>query len=146
MEALFIHDIHFYKNTNLDIRRISESLVDYYKKKDFEVQHILDQAAAMVEIKKTGVLRAMAGWGKVLQIRMQQEEAGLLVQVKREDKLSKFVALDLSLVVLGPIAMAPALVGTLDERHLIHTILEEVDRLVREQDPNIEIEHNNPNE
>lgn len=142
----FIHHTRFYKNTNLDIRRISESLVDYYKKEDFEVQHVIDQNEAMVEIRKTGVVRAITGFGKVLQIRMQQEETGLLVQVNREDKFSKVVAMSLPSLVLGPIAMVPAMVGTLDEGHFVHTVLDEVDQLVREQDPNIEIEHNKPKE
>jgi hypothetical protein len=37
-----------------------------------------------------------------------------------------------------------ALVGSLEEIHFAHKVLDEVDRLVREQLPNVEIEHHEP--
>ncbi len=137
--------VHYYNNTNLDMNKIAEGLVHQYEHEHFEVQHLVDQNHGLVQLKKSGVVRALTGFGKAITIRMQQEEGGLRARVSIEDWADKLAAEGITFVFISMLGGVPAIIGSIDEVHLAHKVMDEVDRLVREQDPIIEIERHHPN-
>jgi hypothetical protein len=141
-----IMSIHFYKNASLDISKIADSLVNLYSKEHFETQQLVEQDRGFVQLKKESVLRAVTGFGKAITIRMQRMDRGLHVQVSMEDWAAKLAAEGITFLFVSMIGGISAVIGTADEIHLAHKVLDEVDQLVREQDPTIEIEHHEPKE
>jgi hypothetical protein len=135
--------VHIYKSTSLDLNKLVASLTKYYEEEHFEVQHTTDQeqGRSLVQIKKAGALRTIAGLGKALGIHIQQAEDGLQVKVAIEDWAWKLSAQGLESLLL-PILSLPVFLGSIDEVHFAHKVLDEVDRLVHEQDPSVEIERN----
>jgi hypothetical protein len=135
---------HFYKNTNLDMNKIVEELRHKYEQEHFQVQHVVDQNHGIVQIKKSGVVRAATGFGKAITVRMQQEEGGLRARVGVEDWVAKLAAAGIAGILLPLITMAPAIIGSIDEAHFAQKVMDEVDHLVLEQAPGIEIERHHP--
>jgi hypothetical protein len=132
--------IHFYRSTSLDMNKIAEGLLHNYSEQHFEVQHLVDQNHGFVQIKKGGVVRAVTGFGKAITIRMQQVDGGLRVRVAIEDWVEKLAAEGIAVLFVAIITGIPAIIGSIDEVHLAHTVMGEVDRLVLEQDAGVEIE------
>lgn len=138
--------MHFYKNASLDINKIAEGLVNLYSNEQFETQQLVEQDRGVVQLKKESVLRSVTGFGKAITVRMQRIDGGLHVHVSMEDWAAKLAAEGITIFFVSLLGGLSAVIGTADEIHLVHKVLDEVDHLVREQDPNIEIEHNKPKE
>jgi hypothetical protein len=120
-----------YTGVSLNMHQIAEGLKTRYTAEKFDVEQIVDDKQGLVQIKKEGFLRTITGLGKALAVHMDQIEEGLHVTVGIQDKLSKLVVADLA----SPVT---ALVGAADEAHLAHKIMDEVDKLIRQQDPNVQ--------
>jgi hypothetical protein len=138
--------LHFYRtSTNLNIDRITAELTEHYMTQHFQTQHLVEPGLGFVQIRKQGVVRTALGFGKAITIRLQQVEGGLKAQASIEDWAEKLGAGALTILFLSIAGGAVlALVGSLEEIHFAHKVLDEVDRLVREQIPSIEIEHHEP--
>ena len=129
MEALF------YQTQDLDLQAIAQALALEYQAKGYEAQHFGDRNNVTVQLKHESTLRTITGFNKVLAISMQRFESGTFVRVGAQDWVDQ-IAVGAVGLVLYPLLITAA-IGAVQQRNVVNDVLDSIDRLVRQQQPQV---------
>ena len=131
MEALF------YQTQDLNLPAIAQALVLEYQAKGYEAQQFGDMNHVTVQLKQESTLRAITGLNKALAISLQRVQDGTLVRVGAQDWVDQ-IAVGAVGLVLYPLLVTAA-IGAVQQRNVVHEVLDSIDRLVHQQQPQVTV-------
>jgi hypothetical protein len=126
-------ETRIYQTRDLDLQSIAQALVQEYQAAGFEAQQFGDSNQVVVQLKKESILRSITGFDKALGISLQRSGDGTLVQVGAQDWVDQ-IAVGAVGLVFYPLLITAA-VGAVQQRNVVHDVLDSIDRLVRQQQP-----------
>lgn len=130
-------ETRFYQTQDLNLQSIAQSLVMEYQAQGFEAQHFGNVEQVTVQLKKEGTLRAIVGFNKALGISLQRFNDGTLVRVGAQDWVDQ-IAVGAVGLVLHPLLVTAA-IGAMSQQNVVHHVLDSLDRLIRQQQPNAQM-------
>ncbi len=130
-------ETRFYQTQDLNLQSIAEALVMEYQVQGFEAQHFGNVEQATVQLKKEGTLRAIVGFNKALGISLQRFNGGTLVRVGAQDWVDQ-IAVGAVGLVLHPLLVTAA-IGAMSQQNVVHHVLDSLDRLIHQQQPNAQM-------
>jgi hypothetical protein len=128
-------ETRIYPTRDLDVQKIAQALVNEYQAQGFEVQQFGDSNQASVQLKKENTLRTITGFNKVLGISFQRSGDETIVQVGASDWVDQ-IAVGAVGLVLHPLLVTAA-IGAVQQRNVVHDVLDSIDRLVHQQQPQV---------
>ncbi len=126
-------ETRIYPTRDLDVQNIAQAVVNEYQAQGFEAQQFGDSNQASVQLKKENTLRTITGFNKALGITLQRLDAETQVQVGASDWVDQ-IAVGAVGLVLHPLLVTAA-IGAVQQRNVVHDVLDSIDRLVHEQQP-----------
>jgi hypothetical protein len=126
-------ETRIYPTRDLDVQKIAQAVVTEYQAKGFEAQQFGDSNQASVQLKKENTLRTITGFNKALGVTLQRPGAETIVQVGASDWVDQ-IAVGAVGLVLQPLLVTAA-IGAIQQRNVVHDVLDSIDRLVHEQQP-----------
>jgi len=126
-------ETRIYQTRDLDLQSIAQALVQEYQAEGFETQQFGDSNQAIVQLKKESTLRSITGFDKALGISLQRSGDGTMVQVGAQDWVDQ-IAVGAVGLVLYPLLITAA-IGAVQQRNVVNDVLDSIDRLVRQQQP-----------
>jgi hypothetical protein len=126
-------ETRIYPTRDLDLLKISQALVLEYQGEGFEAQQFGDSNQATVQLKKENALRTITGFNKALGISFQRSNEETLVQVGASDWVDQ-IAVGAVGLIFYPLLVTAA-VGAVQQRNVVHDVLDSIDRLVHQQQP-----------
>ena len=126
-------ETRIYQTRDLDLQSIAQALVQEYQAAGFEAQQFGDSNQVVVQLKKESTLRSITGFDKALGISFQRSGDGTMVQVGAQDWVDQ-IAVGAVGLVLYPLLVTAA-IGAVQQRNVVHDVLDSIDRLVRQQQP-----------
>ncbi len=136
-------ETRFYQTRGLDLPRIAQALVQEYLARGYEAQQFGNPEQMTVQLKKESTLRSLVGFNKALGISLQYANDGTLVRVGAQDWVDQ-IAVGAVGLVLHPLLVTAA-VGALSQNNVVHDVLNSVDQLIRQQQPQVQTEPPPPN-
>ncbi len=130
-------ETRFYQTRDLDLQGIAHALVFEYQAQGFEAQQFGDINQVIIQLKKESVLRSITGFDKALGISLQRLDNGTLVKVGAQDWVDQ-IAVGAVGLVLHPLLITAA-IGAVSQHNVVHDLLNSIDRLVRQQQPQVQI-------
>lgn len=130
-------ETRFYQTRDLDLQGIAHALVLEYQAQGFEAQQFGDINQVIIQLKKESVLRSITGFDKALGISLQRLDNGTLVKVGAQDWVDQ-IAVGAVGLVLHPLLITAA-VGAISQQNVVHEVLNSIDRLVRQQQPQVQL-------
>jgi hypothetical protein len=127
-----------YQTRDLDFQKIGDSLVTEYQEKGFEAQHFGDSNLSIVQLKKENTLRSITGLNKALGISFQRTGDETLVQVGAQDWVDQIAVGAIGLILFYPLLITAA-VGAVQQRNVVHDVLDSIDQLVKQQQPQVSV-------
>ena len=124
-----------YQTRDLDFQKIAQALVLEYQAQGFEAQQFGDSNQAIVQLKKETTLRTITGFNKALGISFQRSGDETLVQVGAQDWVDQ-IAVGAVGLVFYPLLVTAA-IGAVQQRNVVHDMLDSIDRLVHQQQPQV---------
>jgi len=91
----------------------------------------------IIQLKKESVLRSITGFDKALGISLQRLDNGTLVKVGAQDWVDQ-IAVGAVGLVLHPLLITAA-IGAVSQHNVVHDLLNSIDRLVRQQQPQVQL-------
>ena len=128
-------ETRIYPTRDLDIQNIAQALVNEYQAQGFEAQQFGDSNQATVQLRKENTLRTITGFNKALGITFQRSNNETQVQVGASDWVDQ-IAVGAVGLILYPLLVTAA-IGAVQQRNAVHDVLDSIDRLVREQQPQV---------
>ena len=128
-------ETRIYQTRDLDLQSIAQALVQEYQAEGFEAQQFGDSNQVVVQLKKESTLRSITGFDKALGISLQRSGDATLVQVGAQDWVDQ-IAVGAVGLVFYPLLITAA-VGAVQQRNVVHDVLDSIDRLVRQQQPQV---------
>ncbi len=128
-------ETRIYQTRDLDLQSIAQALVQEYQAAGFEAQQFGDSNQVVVQLKKESILRSITGFDKALGISLQRSGDATLVQVGAQDWVDQ-IAVGAVGLVFYPLLITAA-VGAVQQRNVVHDVLDSIDRLVRQQQPQV---------
>jgi hypothetical protein len=128
-------ETRIYQTRDLDLQSIGQALVQEYQGKGFEAQQFGNSNQVSVQLKKESVLRTITGFNKALGISFQRLGDGTTVQVGAQDWVDQ-IAVGAVGLILYPLLVTAA-VGAVQQRNVVHEVLDSIDRLVQQQQPQV---------
>ena len=128
-------ETRIYPTKDLDVQKIAEALVNEYQAQGFEAQQFGDSNQATVQLRKENTLRTITGFNKALGITFQRSNNETQVQVGASDWVDQ-IAVGAVGLILYPLLVTAA-IGAVQQRNAVHDVLDSIDRLVREQQPQV---------
>lgn len=119
--------IRLYQSPSLDLQRIAQGLETQYRANGFEVQSFGDSQHMVVQLKKESVVRFLLGFNKAIGVTIERSVDGFLVKIGAQDWVDKAVAM------INPRTGVGGLLGAIDQNKIVHHVMDAIDRLVREQ-------------
>jgi hypothetical protein len=126
-------ETRIYPTGDLDVQKIAQALVSEYQGKGFEAQQFGDSNQATVQLKKESTLRTITGFNKALGIAFQRSGDQTQVQVGASDWVDQ-IAVGAVGLLLEPLLVTAA-IGAVQQRNVVHDVLDSIDRLVHQQQP-----------
>jgi hypothetical protein len=130
-------ETRFYQTRDLDLQGIAQALVLEYQAQGFEAQQFGDINQVIIQLKKESVLRSITGFDKALGISLQRFNDGTLVKVGAQDWVDQ-IAVGAVGLVLHPLLITAA-IGAVSQHNVVHDLLNSIDRLVRQQQPQVQL-------
>ena len=130
-------ETRFYQTRDLDLQGIAQALVLEYQAQGFEAQQFGDINQVIIQLKKESVLRSITGFDKALGISLQRLDNGTLVKVGAQDWVDQ-IAVGAVGLVLHPLLITAA-IGAVSQHNVVHEVLNSIDRLVRQQQPQVQL-------
>ncbi len=130
-------ETRFYQTRDLDLQGIAHALVFEYQAQGFEAQQFGDINQVIIQLKKESVLRSITGFDKALGISLQRLDNGTLVKVGAQDWVDQ-IAVGAVGLVLHPLLITAA-IGAVSQQNVVHDLLNSIDRLVRQQQPQVQL-------
>ncbi len=130
-------ETRIYPTRDLDVQKIAQALVNEYQAQGFEAQHFGDSNQATVQLRKESTLRTITGFDKALGISLQRSGDETIVQVGATDWVDQ-IAVGAVGLVLYPLLVTAA-IGAVQQRNVVHEVLDSIDRLVHQQQPQVTV-------
>ncbi len=130
-------ETRFYQTRDLDLQGIAHALVFEYQAQGFEAQQFGDINQVIIQLKKESILRSITGFDKALGISLQRLDNGTLVKVGAQDWVDQ-IAVGAVGLVLHPLLITAA-IGAVSQQNVVHDLLNSIDRLVRQQQPQVQL-------
>lgn len=130
-------ETRFYQTRDLDLQGIAQALVLEYQAQGFEAQQFGDINQVIIQLKKESILRSITGFDKALGISLQRFNDGTLVKVGAQDWVDQ-IAVGAVGLVLHPLLITAA-IGAVSQQNVVHDVLNSIDRLVRQQQPQVQL-------
>src|SRR5579885_1473344 len=134
-------DARFYNSEEIDIGRLATDLVNLYLAQGYQAQQIGSKDQILVQLKKGGDFEAIIGMQAALSLTLQRTAGGVLALIGQQrwiDKAAVGAVGIVALPVLWPLALTAG-VGALRQASLGNQVLNMVDGLVRQQQPNVQV-------
>ena len=128
-------ETRIYPTRDLDIQKIAQALVVEYQGKGFEAQQFGDSNQASVQLSKENTLRTITGFNKALGIMFQRSNVETIVQVGVTDWVDQ-IAVGAVGLILHPLLVTAA-IGAVQQRNVVHDVLDSIDQLVHQQQPQV---------
>ena len=128
-------ETRIYPTQDLDVQKIAEALVNEYQAQGFEAQQLGDSNQATVQLRKENTLRTITGFNKALGIAFQRSNNETQVQVGATDWVDQ-IAVGAVGLILYPLLVTAA-IGAVQQRNVVHDVLDSIDRLVHQQQPQV---------
>lgn len=130
-------ETRIYPTQDLDVQKIAEALVNEYQAQGFEAQQFGDSNQATVQLRKENTLRTITGFKKALGITLQRSNDETQVQVGASDWVDQ-IAVGAVGLFLHPLLVTAA-IGAVQQRNVVHDVLDSIDRLVHQQQPQVTV-------
>ncbi len=134
-------ETRFYQAEGLDIERLATDLEHMFLSHGYQVQHFGNKDEMTVQMKKGGDFAAIIGMQTALTVVMQHSPSGVLAMVGQQKWVDKAVVGAVGLAaapVLWPL-MVTAGVGAIQQASLGNQVVNALDSLVRQQNPNAQV-------
>lgn len=134
-------DARFYNSEEIDIGRLATDLVNLYLAQGYQAQQVGSKDQILVQLKKGGDFEAIIGMQAALSLTLQRTTGGVLALIGQQrwiDKAAVGAVGIVALPVLWPLALTAG-VGALRQASLGNQVLNMVDGLVRQQQPNAQV-------
>lgn len=128
-------ETRIYQTRDLDIQSIAQALESEYQAKGFETQHFGDSNQASIQLKQESTLRTITGFNKALGITFQRAGTETVVQVGASDWIDQ-IAVGAVGLILYPLLVTAA-IGAVQQRNVVHEVLDSIDQLVHQQQPQV---------
>ena len=128
-------ETRIYPTRDLDVQKIAQALVSEYQGKGFEAQQFGDSNQASVQLRKESTLRTITGFDKSLGISFQHSSDETIVQVGASDWVDQ-IAVGAVGLILYPLLVTAA-IGAVQQRNVVHEVLDSIDQLVHQQQPQV---------
>ncbi len=126
-------ETRFYETQGLDLSLIAQELVREYQTKGYETRSFGNAEQVNVQLRKESTLRAITGFNKALGIVLERTHNGVLLKVGAQDWLDQAGVGAVGLVVHPLLVTAAA--GAITQHNVVHDVLNDVDGLIRQQQP-----------
>lgn len=130
-------EARLYQTQDLNLQIIAQSIALEYQAKGFETQQLGDLNHVVVQLKKESTLRAITGFNKALAISLQRTDQGTLLKVGAQDWTDQ-IAVGAVGLAIHPLLVTAA-VGAVTQNNVVHDVLNSVDSLVRQQQPQVQL-------
>ena len=130
-------ETRIYPTQALDVQKIAQALVSEYQAQGFEAQQFGDSNLASVQLKKENTLRTITGFNKALGITLQHSNDETQVQVGASDWVDQ-IAVGAVGLILHPLLVTAA-IGAVQQRNVVHEVLDSIDQLVHQQQPQVTV-------
>jgi len=130
-------DARFYNSEEIDIERLANDLVNIYLAQGYQAQQIGNKDQMLVQLKKGGDFEALIGMQTALSLTIQRTSGGTLAMIGQQRWIDKAAVGAVGIVafpVLWPLALTAG-VGAVRQASLANAVLNVVDGLVRQQQP-----------
>jgi hypothetical protein len=128
-------ETRIYPTRDLDVQKIAQALANEYLAQGFEAQQFGDSNQATVQLRKENALRTITGFNKALGIAFQRSNNETQVQVGASDWVDQ-IAVGAVGLILYPLLVTAA-IGAVQQRNVVHDVLDSIDRLVHQQQPQV---------
>src|SRR5260370_17837308 len=126
-----------YQTRDIELQGIAHGLVLEDQGQGFEAQKIGDINQVIIQLKKESILRSITDFEKALGISLQRLDNGTLVKVGAQDWVDQ-IAVGAVGLVLHPLLITAA-IGAVSQHNVVHDLLNSIDRLVRQQQPQVQL-------
>jgi hypothetical protein len=130
-------ETRIYPTRDLDVLKIAQGLVTEYQAQGYEAQQFGDNNQASVQLRKENALRTITGFNKALGVTFQSSGAETIVQVGASDWVDQLAVGAVGLI-LYPLLVTAA-IGAVQQRNVVHDVLDSIDRLVHQQQPQVTV-------
>lgn len=130
-------EVRLYQTRDLDLQAIAQGLIFEYQAQGFEAQQFGDLNQTFVQLRKESTLRSITGLNKALTISLQRLNEGTAIQVGAQDWIDQIAVGAVGLVV-HPLLITAA-IGAYTQNNVVHDVLNSIERLVRQQQPNVQM-------
>jgi hypothetical protein len=132
-------DARFYKSSNIDIARLATDLENVYRAQGYQAQQLGNEEQKMVQLKKGGDFEALVGLQAALTVIIQRTAGGTLVTIGQQKWIDKAAVgvVGIAVPALWPL-MFTGILGAMRQVSLANQVLNMVDGLVRQQQPDIQ--------
>ncbi len=132
-------DARFYKSSNIDIARLATDLENVYRAQGYQAQQLGNEEQKMVQLKKGGDFEALVGLQAALTVIIQRTAGGTLVTIGQQKWIDKAAVgvVGIAVPALWPL-MFTGILGAVRQVSLANQVLNMVDGLVRQQQPDIQ--------
>jgi ribosomal protein L40E len=130
----------FYNDPRINIESIAAELEHMFVRQGYQVQHFGNIDQMSVQMKKGGDLVAIIGMQTALTVTMTRSPKGMLAMIGQQKWVDKAVVGAVGLVaapILWPLAITAG-VGAIQQVNLGNQVMNAVDMLVRQQNPNVQ--------
>jgi ribosomal protein L40E len=134
-------DNRYYQAQGIDIERLATDLEHRFVMQGYQVQHFGNNEQMTVQMRKGGDFVAIIGMQTALTVTMQRSAGGVLAMIGQQRWADKAVVGAVGLVaapILWPL-MITAGVGAIQQANLGTQVMNALDTLVRQQNPNVQI-------
>jgi len=134
-------DTRYYQAEGLDVERLATDLEHMFLSQGYQVQHFGNSDHMTVQMKKGGDFIAIFGLQTALTVTMQRAPGGVLALVGQQKWADKAVVGAVGLIaapVLWPL-MITAGVGAIQQASLGNQVLNALDVLVQQQNPDVKV-------
>ena len=134
-------DARFYNSDDIDIERLASDLVNVYVAQGYQAQQFGDKDQMLVQLKKGSDFEAILGMQAAVSLTLQHTYNGVLAMIGQQRWLDKAAVGTIGIVafpVLWPLALTAG-AGALRQASLGNQVLNMVDGLIRQQQPNIQV-------
>jgi len=131
----------FYHDPRINIESVATELERMFLSQGYQVQHFGNVDQMTVQMKKGGDLVAIIGMQTALTATMQRSPGGVLAMIGQQNWVDKVVVGAVGLVaapVLWPL-MITAGVGAIQQANLGTQVMNALDKLVHQQNPNVQV-------
>ncbi len=131
----------FYYDPRINIESIAAELEHMFVRQGYQVQHFGNRDQMSVQMKKGGDLVALIGMQTALTVTMQRSPKGMLAMTGQQKWVDKAVVGAVGLVaapILWPLAITAG-VGAIQQVNLENQVMNALDMLVRQQNPNVQV-------